>query len=62
MALERCPHCPERVRNLGLHLKRCIKYRRKVKAGMLAIPTEPKEIEPTVVEPQKKKRGRPKKT
>jgi hypothetical protein len=29
---------------------------------MLAIPTEPKEIEPTVVEPQKKKRGRPKKT
>jgi hypothetical protein len=69
MALEKCPHCPERVRkgSLDLHLRRCINYRRKVKREMSAIPEEPIPIESEVIQPgaetpQKKKRGRPKKT
>jgi hypothetical protein len=40
--LEKCPHCPLRVRKGGLerHLKQCVKYRRKVKVGIAEIPAE----------------------
>jgi hypothetical protein len=54
--LEKCPHCPLRVRKGGLerHLKQCVKYRRKLK---VIIPVEvPVEIHIPEVETKKKRK------
>jgi len=42
MSLVKCEHCHDRVpaRGLPLHLKHCVNYRRKLKAGTLIDETE----------------------
>jgi hypothetical protein len=66
MALEKCPHCPQRVRKgtLELHLRSCIRYRRKQKNGQIDTSSTPvpefAESTATTLPTETKKRGRPK--